>query len=150
MVCLLHERSLRLLRLASEPWDVLRRHVWPRSFRDSVAAVADVTRGRGDKAICFTILSFCGRGWWAGLAGEARASAPRSAAEVLRRLVCDECQLCPMVRAGLKRCAGCRAVYYCTRVDAGGRAACQLEAWGGHKAACKAAVRERKRLEEVV
>ena len=51
-----------------------------------------------------------------------------------------------MDRAGLKRCAGCRAVYYCTRVDAGGRAACQLEAWGGHKAACKAAVRARKRL----
>ena len=75
-------------------------------------------------------------------------SAPRSAAEVLQRLVCDECQLCPMVRgAGLKRCAGCRAGYYCTRVDAGGRAACQLEAWGGHKAACKAAVRARKRLE---
>ena len=49
--------------------------------------------------------------------------------------------------AGLKRCAGCRAVYYCTRVDADGRAACQLEAWGGHKAACKAAERARKRLE---
>ena len=79
------------------------------------------------------------------MAGEARA-APRSAAKVLRRLVCDECRLCPMGRAGLKRCAGCRAVYYCTRVDAGGRAACQLEAWGGHKAACKAAVRVRKRL----
>ena len=42
--------------------------------------------------------------------------------------------------------------YYFTRVDAGGRAAggvaCQLEAWGGHKAACKAAVRARKKLEE--
>ena len=38
-------------------------------------------------------------------------------------------------------------VYYCTRVDAGGRAACQLEAWGGHKAACKEAVRARKKLE---
>ena len=121
--------------------------MWPRSFRGSVvAAVADVTRGRGDDAICFTILSFCGRGWWAGVAGRTRASAPRSAAKVLR-LVCDECHLCPMVRAGLKRCAGCRAVYYCTRVDAGGRAACQLEAWGEHKAACKAAVRARKKLE---
>ena len=87
----------------------LRRHVWPRSFRGSVAAVADVTMGRGDAAICFTILSFCGRGWWAGLAGGARASALRSAAEVQRRLVCDECQLCPMVRAGLKRCAGLAA-----------------------------------------
>ena len=41
-----------------------------------------------------------------------------------------------------------RAVYYCTRVDGrGGRAACQLEAWGGHKAVCKAAVRARQRLE---
>ena len=84
------ERSLRLLRLALEPWDVLRRHVWPRSFRDSVAAVADVTRGRGEKAICFTILSFCGRGWWAGhepVVGDAFVPAPRPAAEVLRRLV---------------------------------------------------------------
>ena len=90
---------------------MLRRHVWPRSFRDSAAAVADVTRRRGGEAICFTILSFCGRGWWAGLACAARASAPRSTAKVLQRLVCNECQLCPMDRAGLKRCAGCRAVY---------------------------------------
>ena len=37
-------------------------------------------------------------------------------------------------------------VYYCTRVDAVGRAACQLEAWGERKAACKAAVRARKKL----
>ena len=81
------------------------------------------------------------------MADTAGVSAPRSAAAVLRRLVCDEYQLCPMVRAGLKRCAGCRAVYYCTRVDARGRAACQLEAWGRHKAVCKAAVRARKRLE---
>ena len=36
------ERSLRLLRLATLPWDVLRRHVWPRSFRESIAAVMDV------------------------------------------------------------------------------------------------------------
>ena len=48
-----------------------------------------------------------------------------------------------MRRAGLKRCSGCRAVYYCTRVGAGGEAACQLEAWAGHKVACKAATRAR-------
>ena len=64
----------------------------------------------------------------------------------------------------MKWCAGCRArgvrvlhvptyVHHHTttllhaRVDAGGRAACQLEAWGGHKEACKAAVRARKKLE---
>ena len=83
---------------------------------------------------------------------DARAvSAPRSASEVLRRLVgwCATSASCARWFVGLKRCAGCRAVYYCTRVDADGRAACQLEAWGEHKAACKAAVRARKRLEAV-
>ena len=148
------ERSVRLLRLAAQPWDVLRRHVWPRSFRDRIVAVMDVTRNRGDEAICFAILSFCGRDWWAGH-GPIERAAPRvpapavvSAAAVLRRLICDECQQCPMLRAKeLRRCAGCRAVYYCTRVDAGGRAACQLEAWGGHKEACKVATRARKKLE---
>ena len=37
----------------------------------------------------------------------------------------------------------CRAVYYCARVIAGGRAACQLEAWREHKVACKVATRAR-------
>ena len=104
------ERSQRLLRLAYGPWDVLRRHVWPRSFREHIAAVTDVTRGRGDDAICFTILSFCGRGWWAGHGPVEEAPPPVPAATVLRRRICGECQRCPMRRAGLKRCAGCRAV----------------------------------------
>ena len=69
-------------------------------------------------------------------------------AVALRRLVCDECQQCPMWRrTELKRCAGCRAVYYCTRQDGDGRAACQLEAWSGHKTECKRATAERKRRE---
>ena len=107
----------------------------------------EVTRGRGDDAICFMILSFCGRGWWAGH-GPVGPSEARVVTAVLRRLVCDECQQCPMWRrAELKRCAGCRAVYYCTRSDGEGRATCQLEAWSGHKTACKSATAERKRRE---
>ena len=145
------EQSVRLLRLAHEPWDVLRRHVWPRSFRDRIATVMDVTRGRGDEAICFTILSFCGRDWWAGhgaIEGEARVPGPIGAALVLSRHICDECQQCPMERAReLKRCSGCRAVYYCTRRGMDGKAVCQHKAWSGHKKACKKATRERKRRE---
>jgi hypothetical protein len=135
------ERSLRLLRLASLPWDILFRHVAPRSFREHITAVIDITRGRGGDPICFTILSFCSRGWWAGqgpVLGDARVPPPVPVAKVLRRLLCDNCQQCPMWRATeLRRCSGCRAVYYCTRVDEGGRAACQHEAWGGHRKACK-------------
>ena len=74
---------MRLLRLAHEPWDVLRRHVWPRSFREHIAAVTDVTRDRGGEVICFTILAFCGRDWWAGhgaIEGEARVPGPIGAA----------------------------------------------------------------------
>ena len=68
------------------------------------------------------------------------------ASEVLRwRICCDECQECPMRRP--RRCTGCRAVSYCSRVDGKGRAACQNEAWAGHKEACKAAQRERKEKE---
>ena len=144
------ERSLRLLRFAYEPWDVLRRHVWPRSFRDRIATVMDVTRGRGDEAICFTILSFCGRDWWAGLGpvlGDARVPAPMAAAEVLRWRICDECQECPMRRP--RRCTGCRAVSYCGRQDGDGRAACQHKAWGGHKKACKRARRMAEREKAV-
>ena len=119
----------------------MRRHVWPRSFREIIPAVTDITRCRGDQPICFTILSFCGRGWWTGLGpvvGDARVPPPIDVARVLQRLVCDNCQQCPMWRATeLRRCSGCRAVYYCTRVDEGGRAACQHEAWGGHRKACK-------------
>ena len=150
------ERSVRLLRLAAQPWDVLRRHVWPRSFRESIAAVMDVMRekkasleglGFDVEGIGFTILSFCGRGWWAGLGPvvcDARVPAPIDAATVLRRLICDNCQQCPMWRVTeLRRCSGCRAVYYCTREDEGGRAACQHEAWGGHRKACKAAKKAR-------
>ena len=124
--------------------------MWPRSFRERIATVMDVTRGRGDEAICFTILSFCGRDWWAGhgpIEGDARVPAPMTAAEVLRWRVCDECQECPMRRP--RRCTGCRAVSYCARQDKDGRAACQHEAWSGHKKACKAATKERKRRETV-
>jgi hypothetical protein len=93
------------------------------------------------EGIGFTILSFCGRDWWAGLGpvlGDFRVQPPIDVARVLGRLICDNCQQCPMWRATeLRRCSGCRAVYYCTRVDEGGRAACQHEAWAGHKKACK-------------
>jgi hypothetical protein len=147
------ERSLRLLRLAYVPWDVLRRHVWPCSFREHIAAVTDVTRDLGGEVICFTILSFCGRDWWAGhepVVGDARVPPPMSAAEVLRRRVCDECQQCPMDQAAeLKRCSGCRAVYYCTRSSGtDDRAVCQHEAWSGHKKACKAAAKKARRARE--
>ena len=69
------------------------------------------------------------------------------ASEVLRWRICDECQECPMRRP--RRCTGCRAVSYCSRVDGKGRAACQNEAWAGHKEACKAAQRERKGKESI-
>ena len=145
------EQSVRLLRLAHEPWDVLRRHVWPRSFREHIAAVTDVTRDRGGEVICFAILAFCGRDWWAGhgaIEGEARVPGPIGAALVLSRHICDECQQCPMERAReLKRCSGCRAVYYCTRRGMDGKAVCQHKAWSGHKKACKKATRARKRRE---
>ena len=148
------ERSVRLLRLAHEPWDVLRRHVWPRSFREHIAAVTDVTRDRGGEVICFAILAFCGRDWWAGhgaIEGEARVPGPIGAGLVLSRHICDECQQCPMERAReLKRCSGCRAVYYCTRRGMDGKAVCQHKAWSGHKKACKKATRERKRREAAV
>ena len=82
------------------------------------------------------------------MVGDARVPPPIDVARVLQRLVCDNCQQCPMWRAAeLRRCSGCRAVYYCTRVDAGGRAACQHEAWGGHRKSCKAARRARERRE---
>ena len=142
---------MRLLRFAYEPWDVLRRHVWPRSFREHIAAVTDVTRDRGGEVICFAILAFCGRDWWAGhgaIEGEARVPGPIGAALVLSRHICDECQQCPMERAReLKRCSGCRAVYYCTRRGMDGKAVCQHKAWSGHKKACKKATRARKRRE---
>ena len=143
------ERSVRLLRLAAQPWDVLRRHVWPRSFRDRIVAVMDVTRNRGDEAICFAILSFCGRDWWAGhgpVLGDARVPPPMRVAELLRWRVCDECQECPMRRP--RRCTGCRAVSYCGRQDESGGSACQHAAWGGHKQACKEAKAENKRLKQ--
>jgi hypothetical protein len=80
--------------------------------------------------------------------GDARVPPPIEVARVLRRLICDNCQQCPMWRATeLRRCSGCRAVYYCTRVDEGGRAACQHEAWDGHKKACKAGTKARLKLE---
>ena len=47
----------------------------------------------------------------------------------------------------LKRCSGCRAVYYCTRRGMDGKAVCQHKAWSGHKKACKKATRARKRRE---
>ena len=106
-------------------------------------------RGRGDEAVCFTILSFCGRDWWAGHRPIERV-APRIsapvvlAAAVLRRLICDECQQCPMWRAKeLRRCAGCRAVYYCRPAHVGEGSSCQLEAWGEHKVECNAAKQAR-------
>ena len=113
----------------------------------------DVARERiGIDGVGFTVLSFCGRDWWAGhgpVRGDARvASRPIGAAVVLRGLICDECQLCPMWRAKeLARCTGCRAVYYCRRRGMDGKAVCQHKAWGGHKKACKKAARERKRRE---
>jgi len=103
----------------------------------------DVTRDRGGEVICFAILAFCGRDWWAGhgaIEGEARVPGPIGAALVLSRHICDECQQCPMERAReLKRCSGCRAVYYCTRRGMDGKAVCQHKAWSGHKKACKRA-----------
>ena len=143
------ERTTTLLRLAYEPWGVLRRHLWPRSFRGGVAAVMNAG-GELDDGIRFTVLSFCCRDWWAG-GHRPGASAPYSVPEVpLSRRICDGCQRCPMDRATeLKRCSGCRAVYYCTRVDDSGKAACQHAAWSGHKRACKKATRARARREEV-
>jgi hypothetical protein len=142
------ERTTTLLRLAYEPWGVLRRHLWPRSFRGGVAAVMNAG-GELDDGIRFTVLSFCGRDWWAG-GHRPGASAPSVLQVPLSRRMCDGCQRCPMDRATeLKRCSGCRAVYYCTRVDEGGKAACQHAAWGGHKKACKKATRARARREEV-
>ena len=79
--------------------------------------------------------------------GDARVPPPMPVATVLRRLICDNCQQCPMWRSTeLRRCSGCRAVYYCTRVDEGGHAACQHEAWGGHRKACKAATKAAEAL----
>ena len=108
----------------------------------------DVTRDRGGEVICFAILAFCGRDWWAGHGAVAGSKRPVPAAVVLRRLICDGCQQCPMERAReLKRCSGCRAVYYCTRRGMDGKAVCQHKAWSGHKKACKKTTRERKRRE---
>ena len=146
-----------------ERWSPFKNVSAPFTLPNAAAAVAVAGAGRAaaaakaanDEAWAEAAVAEVGlddEGGERGQGGEGGARrVPKPAAEVLRRLVCDECQQCPMVRgAGLKRCAGCRAVYYCTRVDAGGRAACQLEAWGEHKAACKAAVRERKRVEAAV
>ena len=97
--------------------------------------MTDVTRERGGEAICFAILAFCGRGWWAGhgpVVNDARIPCPLDAGVVLSRHICDACQQCPMERAReLKRCSGCRAMYYCTRRGMDGKAVCQHKAWSG-------------------
>ena len=54
-------RTLALLRSAYEPWDVLRRHVWPRSFRERMELVHR-RAGQGIQAFTFLILSYCQ--WW--------------------------------------------------------------------------------------
>jgi hypothetical protein len=55
------------------------------------------------------------------------ASAPAEAAER-----CLACQVAACAERKLRRCAGCRAAWYCS-------AACQKEDWKRHKVACKAA-----------
>ena len=54
-------RTLALLRSAYEPWDVLRRHVWPRSFRERMGLVHR-SAGKKMHGITFLILSYCQ--WW--------------------------------------------------------------------------------------
>ena len=51
-------RTLALLRSAYEPWDVLRRHVWPRSFRERMGLVHR-SAGKKMQGITFLILSYC-------------------------------------------------------------------------------------------
>jgi len=142
---------VQLLRPAYEPWNVLRRHVWPRSFRVHVLVVLE---GLGwDKDLAFLILSFCGRDWWAADVDEEedrveQASSRASAAEVLRQSVCDHCQKSPMHRRQeLRRCSRCLGVRYCVvagRARGGGAGGggvepdCQHKAWKAHKAACNA------------
>ena len=131
------ERSLRLLRFAHEPWDVLRRHVWPRSFRDRIATVMDVTRGRGDEAICFTILSFCGRDWWAGLGpvlGDALVPRPMSGAA--------RCTTAGVGGWTARRCASRRRGAGTRRRARGETVRGNGKAWGGHNKACNKRVRK--------
>jgi len=55
-------RTLALLRSAYEPWDVLQRYVWPRSFRERMWLV-HCRAGRKMQGITFLILSYC-QWWW--------------------------------------------------------------------------------------
>ena len=122
------EQSLRLLRLASKPWGVLSRHLWPPSFRRGVAAVMSAG-GELDEGARFTVLSFCGRGWWAGQ-GPAAAGGEGAViltATVMEKLICDECQEMPMDRRReLPRSSRYHVIMYC-------RAVCQGKAWKRRK-----------------
>ena len=137
---LLSKPLATLLRKAKRPWDVESRHVWPRSFRRGVRLLLCVARRRADDApsgrwipleVLESILSFCGRDWFAAVCGGGDSSVGEAVPSSL--LACAWCHRAPAkaVNSGpgsLKRCK-CRLVSFCGKE-------CANKLWKTHKGRC--------------
>ena len=137
---LLSKPFATLLRKAKQPWDVESRHVWPRSFRRGVQLLLCVARRRADGSpsgrwipleVWESILSFCGRDWFAECDCGDDAVVGKAVPAAL--LACAWCHRAPTkaVNSGpgsLKRCK-CRLVSFCGKE-------CANKLWKTHKARC--------------
>ena len=127
------------MRLATLPWAVDRRHLWPRSFRAGVRTVMLVA-SRLDRSETHTgglppeawleVLSFCGREWFPRLGDGVRAPG-EGPKKVVAKIRCEWCGRAPWKKSALLQCSACKQMRYCDE-------ACQKSAWPTHKAWCKA------------
>ena len=124
------------MRLATLPWAVERRHLWPRSFRAGVRTVmlvasrlykSETRLGLPDDA-WLEVLSYCGREWFPRLGHGVKAPGRR---RDVWKIQCEWCGRAAWTKSGLKQCSKCKQVRYCDE-------ACQHCAWETHKAWCKA------------
>ena len=124
------------MRLATLPWAVERRHLWPRSFRAGVRTLMLVASrlyrseprlGLPDDA-WLEVLSYCGREWFPRLGHGVKAPGRR---REVWKVGWGWWGGAGWRRSGVRRCWGWGQVRYCDE-------ACQHSAWETHKAWCKA------------